>query len=271
VPRTKSQYSLAPDSRPVLDPVEIKKLKFKEDVLVRALQGVLKKQKRKRKRITKLPIDLSKSGEFPEPTNETVEQQLQSCKEYLRLLNDCELNESTTKARTIIRQVREAREPLVRGRAAVQELRKQQEMALIERLRAQQKGESVIIDEGFLTTLGSMALSGAARAMDAPAVPSILGKLYRAGRTTKRARALRAITSAAKAKVTKQPKTQQQPDMSKMPPGGGNISAAAYRNYAGLEPAGSAAPAASTNSGEKIDRKKFASMLKANCNDISRM
>jgi hypothetical protein len=76
-----------------------------EDVLMRTLQSVLKKQKQKTKKSVKLSKDLSNSGTWPD-TTKPLHERLEECKNMLRLLNGMN-SESEHRAKNIIHTVKE--------------------------------------------------------------------------------------------------------------------------------------------------------------------
>jgi hypothetical protein len=92
---TPAAKSLRPNSKPIY---------IKESVILKALEDLLVRQKAKRKKITKLPIDYNKSGEFPESTmlHESVETRMSNCKKYLQLLNEIETPRASHRAKMIV-------------------------------------------------------------------------------------------------------------------------------------------------------------------------
>jgi hypothetical protein len=78
---------------------------MKDEAWIALFEAVLTRQKRKKK-IIKLPVDLTKSGQFPDPNDKTIAERMDRCKEYLQLLDDLERGEKETRANTIIRTMK---------------------------------------------------------------------------------------------------------------------------------------------------------------------
>ena len=79
---------------------------MKEEAWVALFEAVLRRQKRKQK-IIKLPVDLTKSGIHPDPNDKTGTERMEQAKEYLRLLDDLERGEKQTRANTIVRTMQQ--------------------------------------------------------------------------------------------------------------------------------------------------------------------
>jgi hypothetical protein len=78
---------------------------MKEEAWVALFEAVLRRQKRKKK-IIKLPPNMSQSGQFPDPADKSITERMQRCKEYLQLLDDLERGEKETRANTVIRTMK---------------------------------------------------------------------------------------------------------------------------------------------------------------------
>jgi hypothetical protein len=94
-------------------PGEKQSVKEEIDLMLTAVfDEALRRQKRKKKKVCKLPVDLSgKHGEFPQPANEstTIESRMADCKSYAQLLNEYAHVETEQRARLISKSVHEQR------------------------------------------------------------------------------------------------------------------------------------------------------------------
>jgi hypothetical protein len=99
-------------------PGDKQSVKEEIDLMLQAIfEEVLRRQKRKKKKVCKLPVDLAPNkenpnsgyGVFPQPASTTIESRMADCKSYAQLLNEYAQVETAQRAKTIVESVHQQR------------------------------------------------------------------------------------------------------------------------------------------------------------------